>query len=345
MALEPQSIIRPGSQGGAAFGYNAAHSNTSVPVLQAHMVEQVQAEFERNFAVNCIMKNVVQFKEVVGTNTHSNFAAGIRGDGSSVKRVTPGVVNGGNNFKFGKHKLVVDTLFEIKDYLPLLESKQVPYDAAQEIARAQGEEFGIFIDKMLFIAAIKAAQLTATPYTGLGANEGFTGGNQKVLSSAADRTNPAILLQKIMDLGTALREKNVPLKEQTLIMRPADVSTLAQAEMLVNRDWITSEGIRIEQMPHIKAYGVPVVESNNLPQEDVTGHILSNSGNGNAYDGDFTKVVALMFAARSLKAGYTVAETNTMDWDKEFLSWRVHSYGAFGAASGRPESSGLIVLP
>src|SRR3546814_4211799 len=53
-----------------------------------------------------------------------------------------------------------------------------------------------------------------------------------------------------------------------------------------------------------KAFGVPVVRSNNFPAgQNITNHLLSNTRNGNAYNGDFTNVVAAAFSPRALLAG------------------------------------------
>ena len=95
----------------------------------------------------------------------------------------------------------------------------------------------------------------------------------------------------------------------------------------------------------LKTRGVPVFSSNNLPNTNVTGHFLSNANNANAYDGDFTKLVAAVFSPRAIMAGETIPLESDVFFDKLMLSWCVHSYLAFAVGPNRAEYAGQIVLP
>jgi hypothetical protein len=110
-------------------------------------------------------------------------------------------------------------------------------------------------------------------------------------------------------------------------------------------DYKTSLGTSIEAWA-LKTYGVPVINSNNLPAgENITGHFLSNADNGNAYDGDFTKLVALAFSPRALLAGETIPLTTEVVWDPVYKHWYVDAYLSYAVGPNRPEFSGAIYRP
>ena len=96
----------------------------------------------------------------------------------------------------------------------------------------------------------------------------------------------------------------------------------------------------------LKTYGVPVFSSNNLPAGlNISGHLLSNAGNGNAYDGDFTKVGALAFSPRAIMAGEAIPLESDIFYDKLSKSWLVDSHLSFAVGPNRAEYAGAILLP
>ncbi len=129
-------------------------------------------------------------------------------------------------------------------------------------------------------------------------------------------------------------------------MPPAQFYALADAEQIVNGNYKTSEGNTFENIAIYKALGVPVMSTNNLPAgTNVVGHLLSNATNGNAYDGDFTKLVGVMFSARALLAGETIPLQSDVFYDKNYKMWFVDSHLSFGVTANRAEYAGSIWLP
>jgi len=90
---------------------------------------------------------------------------------------------------------------------------------------------------------------------------------------------------------------------------------------------------------------VPVVSSNNVPNSNISGHLLSNVRNNNAYDGDFTKLVAVAFAPNALLAGETISLTSAVWYSEEKKTWFVDAHLAFGVTVNRAEYAGRIVIP
>lgn len=145
-----------------------------------------------------------------------------------------------------------------------------------------------------------------------------------------------------------MRLKDVnPEQDGTILAVPADVFyTLLQAEQIVNGEYVTADGTTISNQMMFKAFGVPVVTSNNAPFGSViSGNLLSNTRNGNAYDGDFSKVVATAFSAKALLAGETIPLTSDVYYDKLMKSWVIDSHMSFGVTQNRNEYAGAILLP
>jgi hypothetical protein len=143
-----------------------------------------------------------------------------------------------------------------------------------------------------------------------------------------------------------MEEKDVVPREDDIMLafRPAEFYALQEADQIVNGEYLTSDGNKITAMI-FKAYGCPVVSSNNVPNSLIAGHLLSNAANGNAYDGDFTKLVGLAFSARALLAGETIPLTSDVFYDKQYKSWFVDSHLAYAVGPNRAEYAGSIWMP
>jgi hypothetical protein len=231
-----------------------------------------------------------------------------------------------------------------------LESFQTSYDARKEIGMEHGKKIAKFYDQSFFIQAIKAALFTESTYKGSGAAgkpAGHFGGSQQTLAASGDALDPAKLYAAIANLFVKMEEKDVdPRTDDVMIaLRPAEFYTLLQNEQLIDGTYKTSEGTSI-QAHMLKAYGVPVVQSNNFPAgQTISGHMLSNVNNANAYDGDFSKVVVAAFSPRALLAGETIPLTTDVFWDKLTKQWFVDAHLAYGVTPNRAEFAGVILKP
>lgn len=301
--------------------------------------EQVQHTIERRSVLNGLIK----MRPVRGTNSIGNYGFGK----SEIGVVTPGEAPAATKNDVGRNKLTIDTLVYTRHALPLLETFQTSYDARVELGVEDGIEMAKFIDQSLFIQAAKAALATKNTYSSVaGKPAGFKGATQVPLASAGDINDPARLYSAIGKLFAQMEEKDVvPQQDDILLaMKPAQFYTMLDAEQIVNGTYVTANGTSIETMI-FKAFGCPVVRSNNFPTGVVTGHKLSTAGNGNAYDGDFTKLGVLAFAPKALMAGETIPLESDLFYDKIYKSWFVDSQTAFGVTTDRVEYAGAIVLP
>lgn len=283
----------------------------------------------------------VDIRPVRGTTTITNEGVGE----STLQVVVPGnTPDGTSENQFNRINLTVDTLVLARTNIPLLDSFQKSFDARQKIGLEHGKKIAKFSDEAFFIQAAKAAALGASAY---GALPGHAGGSTVTLAASGDATDPAALYSALSDLFAQMEAKDVdPATDDVMVaLRPAAFYALLDAEQIVNGEYITSRGTKIEGVKMLKAFGVPVVSSNNVPNTNITGHLLSNTRNSNAYNGDFTKLVAVAFAPNALLAGETIPLTTAVWYSEEKKVWFVDAHLAFGVTPNRAEFAGRIVLP
>lgn len=287
----------------------------------------------------------IQRRRVVGTNSLTNYAVGE----TQLQALQPGVAPDGTLVSFSKLNLVIDTVVLARNIFPLLETFQNNFDVRKETGTEQGKKIAKFTDQAFMIAGIHAARLTESAYSAgsAGKPEGHFGGHIETLAAAGDATDPAALYAAIADALTAMEEKDVsPQTEDVmLIVRPAQFYVLQQAEQIINGEYLTADGNKLTGVPVFKAWGIPVISSNNLPSTNIVGHMLSNANNGNAYDVDATKVVALLISPRALLAGETIPLQSNVFFDDLSKQWFVDSWLSFGVTANRAEFAAVIQIP
>jgi hypothetical protein len=330
MALDDVfTVTRPG-QVGATGAIDATH------------IEEYTGEVEGTIARKSVLNGFVKLRTVKGTSVITNFAVGK----STLQKVVPGQAPDGTANKFGKNTLTIDTLVLARSIFPLLETFQTSYDARMEVGQEHGREIAKFYDQSFFIQAIKTAQLTSPKFSGV-SGAGHFGASQSTFAGSSDHLDPAKLYAQVADLFTKMETKDVDPRtdDVMIVVKPAEFYTLLQNEALINGTYKTSNGTSVEA--HLlKTYGVPVISSNNFPGgETISGHLLSNSDNSNAYDGDFSNVVAVAFSPRALLAGATIPLTTGVFWDDAYKHWYVDAWLSYGVGPNRPEFSGVLLKP
>jgi hypothetical protein len=312
--------------------------------INAAAVTEYQQHVEHTIERKSKLHGWVPVRPVRGTNKIGSFGFGE----SSVQKLTVGEAPPATPIDIGRNTLTVDTVVLTRHAVPMLEVFQTQYDARQEIGVEDGRTMAKFIDQSYFIQAAKAAMTANSKYSAT-ANKpaGFKGGSTKVLSAAGDKTDPAKLYAAIRDLFVTMEGKDVTPQEDDIMLcfRPEQFYSLQDAEQIINGNYVTASGTRMENVAIFKAFGCPVVSSNNMPNSNIAGHFLSNAGNGNAYDGDFTKLVGLAFSPRALLAGETIPLESDLFWDKLYKSWFVDSHCSYGVTVDRAEYAGAILLP
>lgn len=323
---------------------NARNGNESLPLEL--IIEQFTGMVHGTIERRSVLSPWVPMQKVTGTSTFRNDAVGE----SVLQKVVPGEPPAGNKSDFAKHTVTIDTLINAREIFALLDTFQSNWDRRRKVATEQGKKHAKFLDQALMIAGLKAAMSTASAYSTTGSDgkpAGHGTGNIKTLASTGDALDPAALYQGFADLFVKMENQDVIPREDdvAIIVPPAQFYALSQAEQLINGMYVTAAGTKIDNTMLLKTYGVPVFSSNNLPQTNITNHLLSNTDNGNFYNGDFTKVVALALSASAIMAGETIPLTGDVFYDKISKCWFVDSHTSFAAGIDRVEYAGVILKP
>lgn len=330
MALDDTfNITRPGQEG-AAGAINALH------------IEEYTGVVETTIARKSALTGWLPMRTVRGTSILQNFAVGE----STLQKLVPGTPPDGTVNKFGKNTLQIDTVVLARSVFPLLETFQTSYDARKEVGEEHGRKIAKFRDQTIFIQAIRTALLTAAKHTGVN-GAGHSGASQQTLAGATDHLDPAKLYANIVDLVVKMSSKDVDVAtdDVMLAVKPQEFATLAMNEMLINRNYVTADGTSIEGMV-LKTYGMPVIQSNNfVGGEVIAGHLMDVVANGNVYNGDYTKAVAVAFSPRALLAGETIPLTTGVFWDDVYKHWMVDAWMSYAVGPNRPEFAGIIQKP
>ena len=340
MALETGYTYTLPGVDGASGSYNEMH------------LEEYTGIVEGTIARKSALQGLVPVRTVKGTSVIQSYAVGestlqgISSAGTPASAVAPGGTVDGTKNKFSKNTMTIDTLVLARSVFPVLDVWQTQYDARREVGMEHGKKIAKFLDQAFFIQAMKAGVATASKFAGVD-GAGHSGASQVTLSGASDYLDPAKLFAAIADLFVSMEGKDVDPRGDDVVIavKPREFYTLLQNEQLINTEYKTSEGTSIQAFV-LKAYGVPVISSNNYPGgSTITDHLLSNADNSAAYDITATKHVAVAFSPRALMAGQTIPLTTAVFWDEKTKMWFVDAHLAFGVAPHRVEFSGVILNP
>lgn len=329
MPIISNTPVRPGQNGGTG-------------AVDALHIEEYTNELHGTIERKSVLAPWIPTRSVQGTSVLQSYAIGE----TTLQKLVAGEAPDGTPAKFGKNSLTIDTVILGRNIVPLLDDFQTKYNARAEIGREQGKKHAKFKDQSFFIQAIKSALLTDTKYTGV-SGAGHSGGNKVTMAGAGDATDPALMYDYLGQLMVKFQNKDIdPASDDMLIaVRPELFMTLLQNEWLVNTNYTTAAGNSVSAMV-LKTYGVPVVSSTNfVGGQTITGHLLSNAANSNAYDGDFSKVVAGVFSPTALMAGETIPLTTNVWFNDLDKQWYIDSWTSFGVGPDRAEYSGVIVAP
>lgn len=331
--------------GGVTYSHSRPNQRHGTGDPLKDVTEQFTGNVEGTIARRSIMAGFVPVRSVRGTSTISN--RGI--SRAKLQKVVPGATpQPSTEPNTSKIFLKIDTVVIARNAEPMLDEFQTDFDYQQEVAREQGQAIANMYDETFFIMAAKAALATDSPYGTSAQMPGHLGGNKVTLGAALDYKDPAKLYAAIAQLVEKFLEKDIRPNEEDfiLVLPPAAFMALMQSQYIVNGTYVTSAGETLNTKYVFAAFGVPVITSNNAVfGKTITGHLLSNDGNSNAYDGDFTKVIAQMFHPKALLAGSTIPVQSKIFFDDLSKLWFIDSWLAFGVAINRTEYAGVIVLP
>lgn len=301
-------------------------------------IEDFTGEVEGTLNRRSVFAPHVNLRPVRGTSTITNEGIGE----STLQAIVKGEAPDPTINEANRVNLTVDTTIIARNWVSQIDDFQKNYAFRAEIANEHGKKIAKFTDQAFAIQAAKAAALTASAFD----IPGHQGGTTETLATAADATDPAVLYAALANLFAGMEEKDADPQADNIIVgvRPKQFAALMQAEQIVNGEYVTAQGVTVPNVKILKAFGVPIVSTNNVPNTNVTGHLLSNARNSNAFDGNFSKLVAVAFSPRALLAGETIPLTANAWWDELTKGYYIDAWLAFSATPNRAELAGRIVI-
>lgn len=326
-------------------GQELAAVGTSSTVNPLH-IEQYGGMVEGTFVKKSFMRSYVTIKPIRGTDTVTNDRIGQ----ATLQKVTPGVRPDASVAQFDNVKIKVDTIVLARNNVALLDDFQAHYSVRSELGKEHGKTLGKFFDEAFIIQAIKSAFIVAAAdpqNPGVGETAlppGWEGGTKVTLTTAGDESDPDLLQKAIEDVCQGIEEKDVDLDGGVILVGPAEYYTLLRNDRLINSQYSLGNGDFASGMV-LKSCGLPLIKTNRIPKAAITGHYLSNAGNGNAYDVSAeearTKVVVML--PKALLAGETIPLTSKIYYMDSELQWFIDSYLSFGVTPNRAEHAGVVV--
>lgn len=305
------------------------------------LLDQYGGEVESQFAKSSVMRQYANVKPVRGTDTLVNNRVGR----TEIKALVPGVRPDAAKTAFGRVSLVVDTVVLARDNRSMLNELQVHFNARMELAQDHGKELGKFFDQAHIIQAIKGAGQAAPTGTGGATLNGAIGaGKSATLAAPGDELDPDKLYRKISDVIVAMEEEEIPAEEMVVFVRPTQYDVLLDNNKLISRDYSSGNGdFAKSKINTIK--DARIEKSTRIPTAAITGHLLSNAANGNAYDVSATeaKAVAVLVHPKSMLSGETIPLQSDIWFSKEEKQWFIDSFMAFGVTVNRPDCCGRVL--
>jgi hypothetical protein len=326
-------------------GLNLAAAGSDTTDLPLH-IEQYGGMVEGTFAKASFMRNYVDIKPVRGTDTVTNDRVGE----ATLQKVVPGVRPVASVAQFSNVSVKVDTIVLARNNVALLDDFQAHYSVRSKLGQEHGKKIGKFFDEAFIIQAIKSALIVAAvdpQNPGVGETAlppGWFGGTQVTLSTAGDESDPDLLQKAIEDVCEGIELKDVELDGGVILVGPTEYYTLLRNDRLINSQYSLGNGDVAEGMV-LKSCGLPLVKTNRIPKAAISGHFLSNAGNGNAYDVSAAeaKTKVLVMLPKALLAGETIPLQSDVYYDKKELQWFIDSWLSFAVTPNRAEHAGIVL--
>jgi hypothetical protein len=298
------------------------------------MIEEYGGVVESQFAKKSMMRRFVPVKPVRGTDTLINRRVGR----TTLKALTPGVRPDADATQFGRTSVTVDTVVLARDNRSMLNEFQTDFNARRELGMDHGKEIGKFFDEAFLIQAIKGSLLAAPGNL----NGAIGAGKRAKLAAAGNENDPDLLYAEIAKIIVAMQEEDIDTDECAIFVRPSQYEVLLNNDKLVNGDFSSAGDFADGKFKGIM--GSPVIPTARIPQAAITGHLLSNADNGNAYDVSAAEAQAkaIVMHPKSLLAGETIPMTSDVFFSREEKQWFIDSFLAFGVANNRPDVCGAV---
>ncbi len=165
------------------------------------------------------------------------------------------------------------------------------YSLRGEISKKIGHALAEAYDKKVFrtiaLAAREAHPITASP--------GPEPGGTTIELGVTKEYNAQALVDAFFEAAAVLDEKNLPKTGRTAVLNPRQYYALVSqvSSNILNRDYGNSQGNLNSGEGLVEIAGIQIKRSNNLPF--LAGTVNAQSGENNAYNGDFSTHCGLIY--------------------------------------------------
>ena len=254
---------------------------------------------------------------------------------------TPGnLLTGGNQIRHGERLISIDDLLIADVFVSRLEELKNHYDVraayADELGKALAKTYDSNVAKMIANASRASSTLT-----------GIAGGLTLTLGSgntASANVSGDEIAAAIYDIAQAFDERDIPPTDRFCCLPPAEYYKLAEsATRTVDVDFNPGGNGSFASGKIQQVAGIPIMMSNNVPQTNRS----AASGENNAYNGDDSKTIGLVFhksAVGTVKLMDMTTEITGNDYATMYQGTLMVAKYALGHGILRPECAATIKL-
>ena len=255
---------------------------------------------------------------------------------------TPGnLLTGGNQIRHGERVISIDDLLIADVFVSRLEELKNHYDIrsqyADELGKALAKTYDENVAKMIAQASRASSTLT-----------GIAGGLTLTLASGSTASSDVTgdeIAAAIYDIAQTFDERDIPPTDRFCVLPPAEYYKLAEsATRTVNVDFNPGGGNGSFASGNVQQVaGIPILKSNNVPQSNRS----AASGENNAYNGDDSKTIGLVFhksAVGTVKLMDMTTEITGQDYATMYQGTLMVAKYALGHGILRPECAATIKL-
>ena len=255
---------------------------------------------------------------------------------------TPGTpLVGANQIRHGERIVSIDDLLISQAFVSNLDELKNHYDIratyADELGKALAKTYDQNVAKVIANAS-RASSTISGPAGGLT----LTLGSGNTASANVDGDEIAAA---IYDIAQAFDERDIPPTDRFCVLPPAEYYKLAEsATRTVDVDFNPGGNGSFASGRVQQVAGIPVMMSNNVPQSNVSSN---PSGANNAYNGDDSKTIGLVFhksAVGTVKLMDMTTEISGQDYGIMYQGTLLVAKYALGHGILRPECAAAIKL-
>lgn len=234
---------------------------------------------------------------------------------------TAGAEVTGNVSNVAERVITIDDLLLASVFIALIDEAKAHYDVRSIYSKEAGNFLAYQWDKNVLQVGVLAARAAAT-ITAVS-----NGGTSLTSATTLYRTSATDLAAGIYTARQTLDEKDV-MSPANVFVRPAQYFLLAQSTALINRDWGGMGSYADGKI--LKIADCDIVKTNHLP--------VTNIATGpTAYQGDFTKVAALVMTKEAVGTVKLLDLAAEMAYDIRRQGTLVVAKYAIGHGILRPE--------